>query len=233
MKSDAYQHWIGVCLALTGAACGDAEQSKPTAPACVTQTGTSSNSLIDDFEDGDNQLPRATNRHGSWTTINDGTGIQAPPPDRDGLTPFLMSMPGSPRSPAYALRSVGWGFTDWGASVVVGLNTTPSGPCSYDASVFSGIRFQAKGNGSFRVNLGTQETTPVADGGLCASSNCSDYGLPVDLPIDWTEVTVSFADLTQPGWASTAPWNAEAIVRLTLWVQRGDFEFWIDDLEFY
>ncbi len=70
------------------------------------------------------------------------------------------------------------GFTGWGAIVVVvGLNTMPRGLCPYDASAFSGFRFQVKGNGNLRVNVGIQGTTAVADGGLCASSTCSDYGI--------------------------------------------------------
>ena len=203
------------------------------AAVCVAGVGEPSAPLIDDFEDGDSELLQLSNRRGSWYASNDGTGIQAPPPDASRHKLFLLSTPGSPKSPKYALRTVGWGFTDWGAFVSVNLNAPSKALCSYDLSAFTGLRFQVKGNATLRVTIGTQGTTPVADGGQCSGDNCSDFGAAVALTADWTEVSLAFSDLTQPDWASPVPWTPSETVRLTYWAPQGDFDFWIDDVQFY
>ncbi len=214
-------------------ACGgnDSPAAKPA--VCVTEVGDPSAPVIDDFEDGDSELLQPSNRHGSWYATNDGTGIQAPPPDPTGHKPFLLSTPGSSLSPKYALRTVGWGFTDWGAFVSVNLNSAENALCSYDVSAYSGLRFQAKGSGNLRVLIGTQSTTQLADGGQCTGDTCGDFGAAVELSDDWREVSIAFGELTQPSWASPEAWTPSEAVRLTYWVEHGDFDFWIDDVQFY
>jgi hypothetical protein len=175
----------------------------------------------------------AGHRHGSWYASNDGTGIQAPAPDPAGDKPFPLGTPGAPESEKFALRTVGWGFRDWGAFVSAALNAPDKALCSYDVTAFTGLRFQAKGSGNLRVALGTRSTTRVAEGGECATDTCSDFGAAVALSDEWTEHTVAFADLTQPSWATAATWTPAETVRLTYWVEQGDFDFWIDDVQFY
>ena len=202
---------------------------------CRTEVADASSPLIDDFEDGNNELLPSGNRHGSWYVSNDGTGIQAPAPtlDSDGQHPFLLSSPGSPQSPQFALRTVGWGFTGWGAFVSVNLNAPDNAPCAYDVSAFKGLKFQAKGSGNLRAGIGTLATTQVANGGQCTGNECSDFGAAVQLTDDWREVSIAFSDLNQPSWATPAEWSATDAVRLTYWVEQGDFDYWIDDVQFY
>ena len=39
--------------------------------------------------------------------------------------------------------------------------------------------------------------------------------------------------MTQPDWASPAALELEHALRISFWAERGDFEFWVDDLRFY
>lgn len=233
---NSHRHRIGLTFGLFLSACGGGSASDGPAsspPPCVTEVGDRSSLMIDDFEDGDRQLLQSGNRHGSWYTSNDGSGIQAPAPDPAGDMPFVLSTPGSPQSPEYALRTVGWGFTGWGALLSVNLNAPQKALCSYDVSALTGIRFQAKGTGKLRVTLGTRATTQVADGGDCTTDTCSDFGAAVVLSDDWAQVSVAFTDFTQPSWATPAAWEPTETIRLTYWVEQGDFDYWIDDVQFY
>jgi hypothetical protein len=218
---------------LCSIACSGNHEAKVLNVTCTSEVGDPKSPLIDDFEDGDNKLLFTGNRRGAWYATNDGTGIQAPPPDPTGHNPFLLSAPGSPESPKHALRTVGWGFTEWGAYVSVNLNAPMSAPCPYDVSAYSGLQFRAKGSGQLRVTLGTRATTQVADGGECSGDQCSDFGADVALTNDWTELSLAFADLTQPSWAAPAVWTPSDTLRLSYWVEHGDFDYWIDDVQFY
>jgi len=227
--------WAAILTsALALLSCAGSSPSNDTrAAACVTGVGDPSAPLVDDFEDGDSELLRLGERSGSWYASNDGTGIQAPPPDATRLKSFLSSAPGSPLSPKYALRTVGWGFMGWGAFVSANLNAPSKTLCSYDVSGLSGLQFLVKGSANLRVTIGTQATTPIAEGGQCRGDNCSDFGAAVAVTDDWTEVSVAFSDLTQPSWASPAPWTPAETVRLSFWVEQGAFDFWIDDVRLY
>jgi hypothetical protein len=225
---------ISLMSVLSLQACaGGSSNGDDVRAVCLAGSGDPSAPWLDDFEDGDRELLQSSNRRGWWYANNDGTGIQAPPPDATGQQPFLLSTPGSPKSPKYALRTVGWGFTGWGAFVSANLNSPSRTLCSYDVSGFSGLQFQVKGNGSLRVAIGTQATTPVVDGGQCGGDNCSDFGAVIALREDWMEVSIAFTELSQPSWASSAPWTPSEAVRLSYWVPEGDFDFWIDDVQFY
>ncbi len=202
-----------------------------TAAVCSDESARGVTPSIDDFEDGDTVL-QSSNRHGYWYANNDGSGMQVPKSDPGGST-FTLDAPGSPSSPRHALHTAGSGFTRWGAFVSTNLNTRANTLCPYDVSSFSGITFNAKGTGALRVEIGTRVTTPVGDGGMCTSALCSDYGLDVTLSDGWSKVRIPFDAIQLPVWASPAPWKPEDVVRLSFWVERGDFDFWIDDVAFY
>jgi hypothetical protein len=222
----------GSAGALAQAENAGAAGSVETPAVCTPASAQSSPPLIDDFEDDDNLLLQPSNRHGYWYANNDGTGTQVPKADPSGAS-FTLDAPGSPSSVKHAMHTAGSGFTSWGAFVSTNLNVQTNLLCPYDVSSFSGIRFNAKGAGALRVELGTRVTTPVADGGQCAAEQCSDYGLDVTLSSDWSQVNIPFADVELPTWASPAPWQPTDVVRLSFWVVQGDFDFWIDDVTFY
>jgi hypothetical protein len=199
---------------------------------CTPASAQGAPPLIDDFEDGNNVLLQPSNRNGYWYANNDGTGTQTPKADPSGAS-FTLGAPGSPSSPKHALHTAGFGFTSWGAFVSSNLNVRANLLCPYDVSSFTGIRFNAKGSGALRFEIGTRATTPVGDGGQCAAELCSDYGQDVTLSSDWSEVSVPFDAVDLPVWASPNPWQPNDVVRLSFWVTEGDFDFWIDDVTFY
>jgi hypothetical protein len=150
------------------------------------------------------------------------------------MKPFRPSAPGSPTSPKYALRTVGWGFENWGAFVSTNLvSRARAALCPYDASAFSGIRLSAKGTGSMRMAVGTTLTTTPSNGGQCGANVCSDYGKDVELSADWTELEVAFDELSLPNWASPVPWDPRQVSHLSFWMASGDFDLWIDDVGFF
>ena len=215
------------------ASAGAAGETDPPATAtCEPASALEASPLIDDFEDGDGSLRQPSNRSGHWYANNDGTGTQSPTSDPGGSS-FMLDAPGSPDSPRYAMHTVGSGFTSWGAFVSSDLNLQPGLLCPYDATSFSGIRFNFKGSGAVRVEFGMGATTPVPYGGRCEAERCSDYGFDIPASDAWTEVRVPFDSVRLPDWALPVPWDASDLVRLSFWVEMGDFDFWIDDVTFY
>lgn len=237
MNRSALVSAVGFCLLLPG--CGkEASHGPGRSPddaalpiECSSATSDESALLVDDFEDGDLVLDRKRNLRGVWYVNNDGTGAQAPQPGDE--SEGLVDSPGSPDSPEHALHTSGAAFTRWGAFAAARLNASRSGACSYDLSRYTGMRLSIKGEGSLRVNLGAVPTTPVVDGGTCSTDACSDYGKSLELTSDWQSQDVSFAELEQPAWATPAPLELESALRVSFWAERGDFEFWVDDLRFY
>jgi hypothetical protein len=230
-----------VCTLLWATACGshsssnaatlgpEAEESLPS--ECSAAAGLDRQLLLDDFEDGDLALARASNLHGRWYVNNDGTGEQTPIPGAE--SEGLVDSTGSLESPTHALHTSGSAFQLWGAFAAAHLNASRSHVCAYDLSSYAGLHLSLKGDGSLRVNLGTVATTPIVDGGSCNAENCSDYGKSVDLSHDWQSLDLPFTELAQPDWAKPAALNLEQSLRLSFWAEDHDFEFWVDDLRFY
>jgi hypothetical protein len=117
--------------------------------------------LIDDFEDSHALVHAADGRNGSWATYTDGSVDSV----------FTGT---SPVASEGWQDSVGWctsasDHTVWGANLVL----KPLSPtCGYDASIYTGVCFYAKGvvdaGGPIEFGIGTADTVPVADGGVCA-----------------------------------------------------------------
>ena len=229
---------IGCCL--LAIACGKSRVSGQQTPSateslpisCQAAVGVGPVLSIDDFEDGDLKLNQAGNLHGVWYVNNDGTGEQTPAPGDESDADFIAGA-GSPESPEHALHTSGVGFERWGAFAAARLNASRSRACRYDLSAYSGVHFEAKGEGSLRVNLGTVATTPVVDGGECNGDACSDFGSSIQVDTEWRSIDVPFEALAQPSWADAAAFDPARALRISLWAERGDFEFWVDDLRFY
>lgn len=198
---------------------------------CRAAVGPDATLTVDDFEDGDLQLDETNNLRGSWYVTNDGTGQQSPMPGAENEG--LVDGAGSPESPAHALHTSGSGFTRWGAFAAARLNASNGQACAYDLSRYAGLHLSIQGAGSLRVNLGTAATTPVVDGGDCNAEACSDYGKSLLLDAEWQSVDVPFEQLAQPDWANAAPLELAKALRISFWAEREDFEFGVDDLQFY
>src|SRR5262245_29503993 len=102
----------------TGGAGGAGSSNGPTSTSTSNGPATSSSTgmnlmleTIDDMEDMDGSITMAGGRQGAWYSYNDGTGMQTPPVDPMGMTPFPMSMLMPARgSSKYGAHTSGMGF---------------------------------------------------------------------------------------------------------------------------
>jgi len=199
--------------------------------------------LIDDLEDGDDQILVIGGRAGFWHTFNDATpgGKQTPDPEGE-----LTLEEGGPEGSAYCLHTTGSGFTEWGAGLGFDLNdqsavsggAAAKGP--FDASGTAGITFKAKGNTYIRVAFPVQAVIPLEEGGTCLTStvegeDCYDvHGIGFSLTKDWKRFEVPFAKLTQEGWGKVTEFDLTTLLGVQFLIPPGvDFDVYIDEIAFY
>lgn len=203
---------------------------------CPMVIGPADQKLLDDFEDGDAGLPAVGGRRGGWYLANDGTGMQMPM-----LGP---NMPPNPATPGammtdYAMRTSGSGFTVWGANVGLVLLFGPPGraPCPYDLSNYRGLRLFVRGtiqDSLLRVQIPTVDTHQPAQGGTCMDACGDHYGKEVMVTPSWGQVNVDFNQMVQQGHGREFPFDLSQALNIEFAVHpNGNFDFWIDQLEFY
>src|SRR5204863_143953 len=108
-------------------------------------------------------------RVGAWYTYHDATagGTQTPAMG----DPFIPDACG--HASMYCAHTTGSGFTDYGAGFGFDLNNDAGTKGIYDVGAFTGVAFWAKGT-PFRLKVLTSATVPTAEGGTCATTQCSD-----------------------------------------------------------
>jgi hypothetical protein len=204
----------------------DTADAADSAPPC--------NPLIDDFEDGNEQVGLRCGRSGLWFTFNDGTtgGVQTPDPSVACLPSTATGRAGS----TFAAHTSGSGFTSWGGGI--GFHFVSS-TRSYDTRPFTGIGFWARvgstSKTTMRMDFPDSETDP--GGGLCGSTAqpCFDhFGAMLTFDTTWRYYVVKFADLKQGGWGWVRPSFDSGHV-FGIQVQVGgsaSFDLWLDDIAF-
>jgi hypothetical protein len=232
----------------------------------VATTGTGSVSvspafvetLIDDFEDGDDQLAALGGRNGRWITFNDGSGAETPAPGAlvlpqvlDTSANSVLHVTGTGFGPAgvplpSGIFSFGAGV---GAYLVVDPDTGLGKP--YNASAFTGIGFtfvtkqppNARLIVSFVVQ--TSATTPIEQGGTCAFDCFDGFGFTGPVPYDPNGFRFSgvlpWQFLTQQGFGAPAVFDPTTIMFIQFVVSFGDvgqplsanaFDLQVDDIAF-
>jgi len=207
--------------------------------ACPDAVGSGKDGLIDNLEDGDGALLRHDGRSGYWYAYSDGSGTQTPPAG----TTFLPGFDGAGGS-SHSASTFGNGFTGWGAGI--GFDLTSINRCEYDASLYKGLAFWAKGNVTIRSRVAVKQTTPLSQGGGCDAmpqEDCNNaHGVDVALNSSWTLYKIPFSDMKQEdGWGVEAKFNAKEILKIQFQVkstssdQQGipDFNYAVDDVAFY
>ena len=211
---------------------------------CPTAAGDRKKLLIDDFDDGDSGLPDPpqAGRMGGWYVVSDLTpgAVQVPP--NDPSRPPIPDMPGV-GGVGFALHTQGTGFTTWGAGFgVTLLNGSTNMACPYDASVYTGVRVSLQGNivGTDPLLQFHFVTTDVADmehGGTCdaKTEKCYDnFTAYIDVPSTWKSIDIPFTALKQAGWGASKKLYPSHVVNLEfISAADADFDFWIDQVEFY
>lgn len=191
--------------------------------------------LLDDLEDGDDLTPPFLGGRGAWIVANDGQGQQYP---GSCVLPSLLSFG------AHAMHTYGKGFpAALGGYSLIGLSVKAGSDCSQpiDASGFTGVSFRARGTGWLRFFVGSVETNPPLDFGICSGGCYDAHGAYRALSDEWQLFKIPFCELRQEGWGQPAPFFPSHILALS-WSakqQPGDatpvscFDFWIDDVAFY
>ena len=186
---------------------------------------------IDDGTDCDAVIAVGDGRYGEWFAYDSGPelpGTQTPAADA-----FTMD-----EDPAQgcAVHVVGGGYstdTDVGlgyAGVGVEFLEAADVRCAdgYDAVVYTGLGFVARGTGSLRILVETVDTTLEA-------GRPNGYALEIPLGEDWAPVEVEWSDLVLLAVQDGAPVAIDPGSIVTLRFEPVDpssYDFWIDDLAF-
>ncbi len=182
--------------------------------------------LIDDFERGDQLLPRLGGRDGAWIRGDDGTFTSL----------IAASSTACAARGAHAGHFAGREFTSWGANWTAVLQNNNGGTAApYDASQYAGISFLAAigsdVSAPLSVPVGVTTMDVAWNGGIC--QKCMDYyRTEVKLSHAWRQISVRFADLAQSGIGDPlVPLRRDQLVGFIVWPET-DFDIWIDDVRF-
>jgi endoglucanase len=206
---------------------GAAAANTPEGKACPPD------GVIDDCEDGNNQVAPNKGRTGYWYTFADKVG-SATTPAAGGT--FTMSRGGA-NGTAQAARVTGKVGSGQVVYAGMGFNfVDPKGP--YGATAYKGISFWAKvGEGSVKnVRLKVPDGDTDPDGKVC--SECfNDFGTDLELTTTWTKYTVPFASMSQlAGWGSPHPGAIDAAklfgVQWQVNTPGATYDVWVDDIAF-
>jgi Carbohydrate binding domain (family 11) len=177
--------------------------------------------LVDDFEDGNELVALLEARNGYWITLSDT--------DPEGAEPVLLPSvrPDATPDNRYALHIAGARHRKWGVSVQVEF-----GPSCYDASVYQGIAFDARGPGRLYAGIRTVEAVPVARGGICTEDCYRSHFGAVTLEGGWKTYVLSWRDLHQDG--ATTPADPRRANGMEFLVRPEDtpYDVWIDNVRF-
>jgi hypothetical protein len=197
--------------------------------------------VVDDMEDGDQQIVVAAGRNGYWYVGNDGTvgGTQEPPVNAFAMFELVA---GERPNSSYAAHTKVDGFKSWGSVIGFNFNEQLGTVKAYDASAFCGVSFWAKAAAAttLRFRLPDSDTHPVGavcvDGGPAGQACYDHFSTSAALTPDWKQFTVTFAELTQIGTGyhpADMKLKADQLYGLE-WALPGaakTFEIWIDDVE--
>jgi hypothetical protein len=209
--------------------------ARPESAAGASYKECGADGVIEDFEDGNNQINVVGERGGYWYTYVDkeGSTVEPAPGDQGGT---FAPIEGGHES-KYAAQFKG---KLAGKSIVyaaMGLNfQDPKGP--YDASQFAGITFWAKRapTSTPRLTVKMPDGNTDPDGQIC-SACFNDYGYTINVGPDWSRFVLPFHDLKQePDWGAPRKPHIDRkrvyAVHFEAKTPSGDYDFLIDDIAF-
>jgi len=205
----------------------EAPSIDPLARCAPAVVAAGAEPLIDDFEDGDMRSQLLERRAGHWLAFNDGTGTQVP---RPGVLFPADRIPSGRDGSRFGLHSHGGKFSKWGATI--SLNLSPR--LCYDASVYAGIEFWARGRG--RLRFGVQMTQVVSEefGGSCVRDCFDSHVTEVTLSKTWQRYQVRWEELAQRGFGQTLPFDPRSLsgLEFSVGTDQTPYDFWLDDVGF-
>jgi len=205
-------------------------------PICVSPppTGSTTEPLIDDFEDGDNLTVKTGGRNGPWYTFADDLGSTITP---EPMTPALPTSNACHNGSKFCLTVSGTtGASDQAFAYVAFDFITPlDKKCAYDGRAYQGIRFWARGNSAIRAKFLTTDVEYTKYGGTCTSAECGDgFGVDMNLSESWRQFELPFATATQQGWGVPSAFDRSRLLSVDLgFLPRTNFNASFDDFAFY
>jgi endoglucanase len=192
--------------------------------------------IIDDGEDGNNQVLVQDGRAGYWYTFLDDAGSTIEPQAGKKGGQFAMS-PGGNGGSAMAARMHGKVTT--GGVLYAGMGFNFVDPKDqYDATKYGGVAFYAKkgpgSTGKVRLKIPDVDTDP--DGKVC--KECfNDFGAVMELTDGWTRYELPFVMASQEqGWGKPKPSHINpAKLYAMQWqvnVPGAEYDIYVDDVAF-
>lgn len=177
-----------------GVSAGEGGSSDGPSPASMAGAGGVSPHLvldvIDDVEVAFPHLPEREGRNGGWYMVHDESGGYASPVSAVRLEPARGTS-------QYAAGISGQGFWSWGVQLGVALRAPANG---YDASRYTGVRFAAKGKGTWTLQISDRSSVP--QGGVCVEGSADPasgcfytVGKAFTVGANWQVFSVRFDEL--------------------------------------
>jgi len=193
----------------------------------TTSTGTTSVTidvlLIDDLEDGNNQLETPTYSGYWFTTVDEsGAGSVTPEPgERCDPEDLETQRDGSKR--AMHVAGTWTDSTDWIAALGFALQDDE---VAVDASSYSGVTFYARTDDPETAAHLQVMITDVKDDG--------HFAIELALTSDWQQHTVLWNNplLIQPTWADEVDFDASNLFKFQFQFDSEAFDLWVDDIRF-
>ncbi|MGC4064737.1 MAG: hypothetical protein QM784_08860 [Polyangiaceae bacterium] len=168
---------------------GWANQEHPYQACEGTAVATGEAPVISDFNGQTLHVLANEGRNGAWYASDDGSSGR--------LTVEL-------DSGALHVTSENWSIWGAGLGVAFAPSVSAAKHCYYDASRYAGIRFRARGSGTFRITVGSFDNYPVSMSGKCnqPGTDCFDWpGGNGRLSDEWKTFEFPFCALTTAGWS--------------------------------
>jgi endoglucanase len=214
------------CIPKAGPGSSAGAENTPEGRPC------SGDGVLDDGEDGNNQVNPAKGRGGYWYTFVDTAGSSIAP----AAGQFAMTQGGAEGS-TYAAHMTGKVGNGQVVFAGMGLNfIDPKGP--YDATAYKGVSFKAKkGPGTGKVRLKVPDVSTDPDGKVCTGECFNDFGADIELTDQWATYVFPFASMKQlAGWGSPRPAAIDPSklygVQFQVNSPGASFDVWVDDLKF-
>jgi hypothetical protein len=195
---------------------------------------STTNALIDNFEDANNLVSLLEGRNGALYTYVDTAGSTISPAASSTFPPALGGNAGSARAAHFSghLFTTPTVWAGFGADFL-----SPKG--LYSASKYSSISFFAKkgsasASSAVRVKIPDRNTDPT--GGVCTAC-ANDFGSDLTLSTAWQKFTIPFSSMTQlAGWGAPRPAHLDpsgvVAVQFQVTAPGANYDIWVDDLTF-
>jgi hypothetical protein len=199
--------------------------------------------LIDDMEDGNQNIHFHEMRNGAWYTAAGKDATADPAPMKAFTMAEIVGTPGVAGS-TLALHFKGSGGSEWGAMAAFDFHAAATPKVVYDASAYKGITFWVKAEAASKivVRVPIKNTSVAAEGACVAMTNgCENhYSAPLNLTTAWKQVTLLWAAFTQdPAWGFQTAFAPTELVSVQFLILSAvapatppSADFWIDDVSF-